>query len=131
VETYDSLKLPALSEECNDGWKQLETIREMFQKKLEPLRRNGEVGGAGQAVAVLPDFPELRDAMRHAGVDAERLAEFLMVPSVEFTSADLLAVEAKAAQGKKCPRCWQSRPDVTEGVCGRCDRVLAGLTGGA
>ncbi|MCC6129473.1 MAG: isoleucine--tRNA ligase [Acidobacteria bacterium] len=128
--TYATLHLHALSEDASDGWKALQEVREAFQKALEPLRRSGAVGSASQATAILPDNQETRDAMRQAGLDATRLAEFLMVPSVEF-SAEAQAPEARAAEGRKCPRCWQARPEVADGVCGRCQKVIESLPGAA
>jgi len=48
---------------------------------------------------------------------------------LEVDGGEVLAVEAAHADGEKCARCWNWRPDVgarTPEVCGRCASVLAG-----
>jgi isoleucyl-tRNA synthetase len=120
LETYAALRLPRLPEAKADAWSRLVTLREEAQRRLEPLRRDGTVGSSAQAHVRVPE--QWRADAETAELDDTRLAEFLIVPAITWYAGELSVV---AAEGKKCARCWQVRPDVDgEDLCGRCQDVL-------
>lgn len=59
---------------------------------------------------------------------AERLdmAAFSQVAQVEFKDGKQSAVTVAAADGKKCPRCWQYRLEVKDenSLCNRCEKAV-------
>ncbi len=130
LETYGSLKLPAHSGDVGASWGRLLEVRAEFQKKLEPLRRQGIVGSSAQAMAVVKDSETLRSDLELTGLGVPGLAELLIVPEVELSASTDELVDARAAVGIKCPRCWQVRPEMGgRGLCPRCENVLNALSG--
>ncbi|HKC24266.1 MAG TPA: class I tRNA ligase family protein, partial [Thermoanaerobaculia bacterium] len=120
LETFASLALTPLPEEEAAAWGRLVGLRDDVQRLLEPLRKGGLVGSSAQAHAQIPEM-YLADAGT-AGLDDARLAEFLILPAISWHEGELRVV---AAEGKKCARCWQVRPDVDdEELCGRCQDIL-------
>jgi isoleucyl-tRNA synthetase len=120
LETYSTLRLPRLAAEKAAAWDRLLAIRAEAQAILEPLRRDGTVGSSAQAHAWVPEAA--RADASAAGLDDERFAELLIVPSITWHAGEL---RLAAAEGSKCARCWQVRPDVdAAGLCGRCRGVL-------
>jgi len=130
--TYDDLRLATLPDEVHAAWGRLLDVRAAFVAALEPLRRDGAVGTSAQACAEVERTPALAADLAATGLDEARFAELLIVPEVVFTSpageGDALpAVSARAAEGTKCPRCWQVKRDGDEaGLCGRCRVILGG-----
>ncbi len=104
-------------------------VREAVTKALEDAR-NDKVIGKSQEAAVSIEAPAaVLEVLRERGVAA--LAEMLIVAVVELVESESLSVAIRAAEGEKCPRCWNlrelgvdpSHPD----VCSRCADVLTGL----
>ena len=66
------------------------------------------------------------------GLGLDGLAEVLNVPEVDLvpsaTPTELyggLGLDVLPAEGVKCPRCWRTlRAGASDGLCGRCERVL-------
>ena len=55
------------------------------------------------------------------------LADLFIVSQIEVKQGES-AVEVKAAQGVKCPRCWKFSPSAdAEGLCARCAEVMSKL----
>jgi len=125
VATWDSLELPRLSANEGEAWGRVLALRADFLARLEPLRRDGRVGSAAQAEAVVGRAAGLDEALAALSFSEEKLAEVLGVPSlVRDTTAE--GVLVRPAEGDKCPRCWQVRKDVErDGPCWRCLAVLA------
>jgi isoleucyl-tRNA synthetase len=128
--TWDDLRLAALSDEAHAAWGRLLDVRAAFVAALEPLRRDGVVGTSAQARAEVEKTAALEAALAAVGLDEARFAELLIVPEVVFTppagGTPLPVVSAHAAEGTKCPRCWQVRRDGdASGLCARCQRILA------
>jgi isoleucyl-tRNA synthetase len=130
VESWDTLRLPQISSEARDDWSVLLGLRADFLAKLEPLRREGKVGGAAQATVVIGGDSAFDESLERLRVTPDRLAEVFGVPSVlrESSSAGDVAVsvlDVRPADGVKCPRCWQVRRDSgADGLCSRCRSVL-------
>ena len=129
--TWDDLRLASLSDAEHAAWGRLLDVRAAFVSALEPLRRDGVVGTSAQARAEVERTAALEADLAAAGLDPARFAELLIVPEVVLTAprsegeAALPAVSAHAAEGAKCPRCWQVRRDGDEtGLCGRCRGIL-------
>jgi len=87
------------------------------------LRTEGKVGASLQAEVDL----------RAEGPDYESLASlgeelrFLMITSAARVARGAPAVEVKPSGNRKCDRCWQYMPDVSdEALCGRCQSNLRG-----
>lgn len=132
--TWDGLVLATLTDEQHAAWGRLLDVRAAFVAALEPLRRDGVVGTSAQARAEVEKTAALEADLAAAGLDEARFAELLIVPEVVFRApalegeAGLSVVSAHAAEGTKCPRCWQVRRDADEsGLCGRCQGILADL----
>ena len=134
--TWDDLRLAEISDEGHAAWGRLLDVRAAFVSALEPLRRDGVVGTSAQARAEVERTAALEADLAATGLDEARFAELLIVPEVAFTApraeeeAALPVVSAHAAEGTKCPRCWQVRRDGDEtGLCGRCRQILAAVAG--
>ena len=121
-----------LTDEQHAAWGRLLDVRAAFVGALEPLRRDGVVGTSAQARAEVEKTAALAADLATTGLDEARFAELLIVPEVVFHAptpegdAALPAVSAHAAEGTKCPRCWQVKRDGDDtGLCGRCQAILA------
>jgi isoleucyl-tRNA synthetase len=126
LKSWNELDLPGISSHEKEAWARVVVLRGEFLQALEPLRRDGSVGSAAQAEAVVGRDAGLDEAFRALSLSEERLAEVLAVPSVTRDAA-AEGVLVRPAEGAKCPRCWQVRKDVepgTDGVCARCRRVV-------
>jgi isoleucyl-tRNA synthetase len=130
--TWDSLVLAPLTEGQHAAWGRLLDVRAAFVAALEPLRRDGVVGTSAQARAEVEKTAALAADLATAGLDEARFAELLIVPEVVFLPAKAEGepgppvVTAHAADGTKCPRCWQVRRDGDDtGLCSRCQRILS------
>ncbi len=132
LSTWDSLSLATLTDEQHAAWGRLLEVRGAFVGALEPLRRDGVVGTSAQARAEVERTAAFAADLATTGLDEARFAELLIVPEVVFHSPAaegdiaLPAVSAHAAEGTKCPRCWQVKRDGdATGLCGRCRAILA------
>ena len=99
-------------------------VRDGSRRYLE-LRRAQARAEVEKTAAVAADLAT-------AGLDEARFAELLIVPEVRFlepeagSEAGTPVVTAHAAEGTKCPRCWQVKRDGDEtGLCARCRGILA------
>jgi isoleucyl-tRNA synthetase len=105
------------------------SVREGVTKALEEAR-NAKVIGKSQEAAVSVTAPaDVVTELEARGSTA--LAELFIVASVDVKVGDEAAVVIVAAQGEKCPRCWNLRELGTDHahpeVCARCAGVLSGL----
>ena len=60
--------------------------------------------------------------------DAPDLAEAFVCSAVELVSGAEYACEVTAAEGEKCPRCWNYRTLGVDGLCCRCTKAVAEWT---
>jgi isoleucyl-tRNA synthetase len=126
LQSWASLTLPKISSNEREAWGRVVALRAEFLQALEPLRREGLVGSAAQAAAVVGRDAGLDEALRTLSLSEEKLAEVLAVPSL-VRDAGAEGVLVRPAEGAKCPRCWQVRKDVEpgdDGICARCRRVV-------
>jgi isoleucyl-tRNA synthetase len=138
LKSWSDLELPEISSNERKAWDDLLELRADFLVKLEPLRREGKVGGAAQALVRIGESDELRKAIQSLGFHEPyslSFAEIFGTPSVELRPGlrdDRLnaafggtALVVAPAEGAKCPRCWQVRADVEpDGICARCRSVV-------
>jgi isoleucyl-tRNA synthetase len=136
LRSWDDLTLPEISENEREAWSELLHLRWDFLAQLEPLRREGKVGGAAQAVVRIEETEKLKEAIQLLGLRTS-FAEIFGTPSVELGPRPEVthlteafggtALVVAPAEGVKCPRCWQVRKDVEpepDGICARCRRVV-------
>ena len=124
LRSWDDLALPEIPQNERKAWERILTLRAEFLQALEPLRREGKVGSASQATAVVGRGGAVDEALAVLSFSEEKLADIFGTPSVvREGGAD--AISARPAEGTKCPRCWQVRGDVEPGgICARCRRVV-------
>ena len=115
----------ALSEDAMAKWDKIISVRDAVNSVLETARAEKKIGKSLEAKVALTVPAE--DAFL-AEMDADLLADLLIVSQVELTVADELKVSVAEAEGAKCPRCWKhSLAAGTDGLCPRCAKVVAGL----
>jgi isoleucyl-tRNA synthetase len=115
--------------ELETGYATVQIVRDVVTKALEEAR-NAKVIGKSQEAAVSVTAPaDVVATLQARGATA--LSELFIVASVDVSLGDELGVQIAAAQGEKCPRCWNLRELGTDAahpeVCARCASVLAGL----
>ena len=126
LKSWDDLDLLELSANEREAWGTLLSLRASFLAQLEPLRRDGAVGSASQATAVVGRGGAVSAALASLSLSEETLADVFGTPSVVW-EGESDSVLVRPAEGVKCPRCWQVRKDVEpgdDGICARCRRVV-------
>ncbi len=102
------------------------SVREDVTKALEEARNAKVIGKSQEAAVSVTAPPDVVAALEARGATA--LAELFIVASVDVSEGEAVAVEITAAQGDKCPRCWNLRELGTDAahpeVCARCASVL-------
>jgi isoleucyl-tRNA synthetase len=128
VKSWSDLPLSEISANERDAWGKVLALRASFLAQLEPLRADGRVGNAAQAVAAVGRGEDVDRALALLHLSEERLADVFGTASV-VREGEADAVLARPADGAKCPRCWQVRKDVEpgeDGICARCRAVVGG-----
>ena len=127
--SWSDLTLGEISSSEREAWGVVLALRAAFVQALEPLRRDGTVGNAGQAAAAVGRGADVDRALALLHLSEERLADVLGCSYVVREGGPDATVSARAAEGAKCPRCWQVRRDVEsgeDGICARCRAVVGG-----
>ncbi|MBR5470789.1 MAG: isoleucine--tRNA ligase, partial [Oscillibacter sp.] len=115
----------ALSADEMAKWEKIIEVRTAVNGVLEAARAEKKIGKALEAAVSLTVPAE--DAFL-AEMDAELLADLLIVSQVSVTVGSELAVSVENAAGEKCPRCWKhSTTPGTDNLCPRCAAVVAKL----
>ncbi len=119
----------ALPEAEMAKWARIIAIRDAVNGALEAARNEKTIGKSLEAKVVLTVSAE--DAFV-AELDAEYLADLLIVSQAEVTVGGELAVAVAAAEGEKCERCWKNHVKVGScadhpGLCPRCAKVVAAI----
>lgn len=97
------------------------SLREGLNKKLEVLRRTGQIKSNLQAQAVWT----LREDFISKALSPEEQREFFSISQIKVKEADTEALEVKKAEGKKCLRCWFISPQLNaEKICPKCVKNL-------
>jgi isoleucyl-tRNA synthetase len=114
---------PALVE----SWQILVGLRERVLARIEPLRKNKEIGSSLQAKVVIS---EIREVLPQLERYAAHLPMLFIVSEVELRPGDSQDITIERASGVKCERCWRIVPAVSTepaslGLCDRCQDALA------
>ncbi|HHV07134.1 MAG TPA: isoleucine--tRNA ligase [Firmicutes bacterium] len=128
-----------LDEELEQRWNELLTVRSGVAKALEEARQSGLIGTSLMAQVDLW-FPEKLSSTYELVKKYEEILPKLFIvsqvtlhePGVE-SAADAVELEGydgayclvRLAAGEKCQRCWMYDVDTKDGVCPRCQTVLA------
>jgi isoleucyl-tRNA synthetase len=101
-------------------------VRITASKILEELRRQKTIGSSLDAEIVITAPPEwLEPLQSYQG----RLGEFFIVSNTQVVKGQALKVDAHAAPGEKCVRCWHYSEDTNKnsrlpGLCPKCVEAL-------
>ena len=111
-------------------WERLIAIRDQVLARIEPLRKDKQIGSSLQAKVVLSAAgPDLQLLKAHKA----SLPMLFIVSEVEIreeTAGDGLVISIDRASGVKCERCWRyvstmSSDPAQPGICDRCQDALA------
>ena len=110
-----------------EKWNEIRRVREQVQKALEEAREKKIIGSALEAKIIFKTNDEKIKAFLTETLPL--WPEIAIVSAAEVADgADKLTVEVAHADGHKCARCWQWKPEVGEDeahdLCARCARVL-------
>jgi len=126
----DSTELLAFADaELVQRWDQLIAVRDLVLAKIEPLRKDKQIGSSLQAKAIVAAPAAMLALLQRHAADLPML---FIVSSVEVRSSgsDLTEVTIERAGGVRCERCWRyvhavsSEPELN-GLCDRCQDALA------
>ena len=126
VQPYEDYALP---EDAMDRWARIAAVRTAVNGALEQARADKTIGKSLEA-EVDVTVPA-KDAFL-ADMDADTLADLLIVSQVRVTMGDALSVTVAPAQGVKCARCWKVLTSVGtvaghDTLCPRCAAVVKSL----
>ena len=119
----------ALSAEQMAKWDRIIAIRDAVNGALETARNEKKIGKSLEAKVALTVAAE--DAFI-AELEADYLADLLIVSQAEVTVGGELAVSVAPAEGAKCERCWKNHIKVGAhadhpGLCPRCAKVVSAI----
>ncbi len=118
--------LPANTADLESQWATIMEVRDVVTKALEDARGQ-KVIKKSQEAAVKVTVPASALAVLSA-YGPEVFEELFIVAGVEFVEGSELSCEVLAAQGEKCPRCWNFRELGGNAnhpcVCQRCGDAL-------
>ena len=113
----------ALDDDAMAKWEKIIEVRTVVNGVLETARAEKKIGKALEASVALTVPAE--DAFL-AEMEAELLADLLIVSQVSVTVGSEIAASVENAAGEKCPRCWKhSTNPGTDNLCQRCAAVVA------
>ena len=126
VQPYEDYALP---EDAMDRWARIAAVRSAVNGALEQARADKTIGKSLEAEVDVTVPAE--DAFL-ADMDADTLADLLIVSQVRVTVGDALSVTVAPAQGVKCARCWKVLTSVGtvaghDTLCPRCAAVVKAL----
>ena len=112
-----------------EKWSTVEKLRDDVNAVLEAARAEKKIGKALEARVTLTVPAE--DAFL-AEMDADQLADLLIVSQATASVGTELSVSVEEAEGAKCERCWKQSPAVGSDaahptLCPRCAAVVAKL----
>ena len=115
----------ALSEDEMNQWNRVIEVRTAVNGVLEAARAEKKIGKALEAKVTLT--VPTADAFL-AEMDADALADLLIVSQVAVTVGGEFSVSVENADGAKCPRCWKHSVNAgKDDLCPRCAAVVATL----
>ena len=119
----------ALDEAAMAAWAELIKVRDTVNGALEAARNEKKIGKSLEAQVNLTVPQELAN---QKFMDADELADLLIVSQARVSAGAESRVEVEPAQGAKCERCWKILPSVGKdgahpALCARCAKVVKGL----
>ncbi len=122
--------------ELAQRWERVRRVRRVVTGALEVARKDKRIGSSLEAAPQV--YVTAEDAAALAGVDLAELAitsglELVVgePPAEAYTLEEVpgVGVVFRPAEGRKCARCWQIRPDVEAAseLCPRCREAVARL----
>ncbi len=119
----------ALGEEAMAAWDKLVKVRDTVNGALETARNEKKIGKSLEAKVDLTVPQELAN---QKFMDADELADLLIVSQVRVSTGTEIKVNVEPAQGAKCERCWKILPSVGKdgehpALCARCAGVVRKL----
>jgi isoleucyl-tRNA synthetase len=111
-------------------WEGLIAIREQVLARIEPLRKDKQIGSSLQAKVVLTASGRELDLLRSHQSQLPMLFIVSDVDVRERPADGALEISIDRAPGVKCERCWRYVPNVSSnpaqpGICQRCQDALA------
>ena len=119
----------ALGEDAMAAWDKLVKVRDTVNGALETARNEKKIGKSLEAKVDLTVPQELAN---QKFMDADELADLLIVSQVRVSTGTEIKVNVEPAQGAKCERCWKILPSVGKdgehpALCARCAGVVRKL----
>ena len=119
----------ALDDDTMAVWDELVKVRDTVNGALEAARNEKKIGKSLEAKVNLT-VPN--DLANRKFMDADELADLLIVSQVKVSTGTEVKVQVEPAQGAKCERCWKILPSVGRDkdhptLCGRCAKVVRTL----
>ena len=119
----------ALGEDAMAAWDKLVKVRDTVNAALETARNEKKIGKSLEAKVDLTVPQELAN---QKFMDADEMADLLIVSQVRVSTGTEIKVEVEPAQGAKCERCWKVLPSVGKDgehptLCARCAAVVRKL----
>ncbi len=119
----------ALGEDAMAVWDKLVKVRDTVNGALETARNEKKIGKSLEAKVDLTVPQELAN---QKFMDADELADLLIVSQVRVSTGTEIKVDVEPAQGAKCERCWKILPSVGKdgehpALCARCAGVVRKL----
>ncbi len=119
----------ALDEDVMAVWEELVKVRDAVNGALEAARNEKKIGKSLEARVKLTVPQELAN---QKFMDADELADLLIVSQVRVSTGTEINVDVEPAQGAKCERCWKILPSVGKdgehpALCARCASVVRKL----
>ena len=116
----------ALDEDAMAAWDKLVKVRDAVNGALEAARNEKKIGKSLEARVKLTVPQELAN---QKFMDADELADLLIVSQVRVSTGTEIQVDVEPAQGQKCERCWKVLPTVGSDakhptLCPRCAKVV-------
>ena len=110
-------------------WEELVKVRDAVNGALEAARNEKKIGKSLEARVKLTVPQELAN---QKFMDADELADLLIVSQVRVSTGTEINVDVEPAQGAKCERCWKILPSVGKdgehpALCARCAGVVRKL----
>lgn len=118
-----------LNEQDKQEWAKLAEYREEVLKLMEEARQRKEIGSSLEAAVFFQYKKEEEATVRKY---EKFLPDLFIASQVFLQSGDETRFEIRKAEGEKCLRCWQIKPEVGKNpaypsVCNRCAAVLIQL----
>ncbi len=119
----------ALDADAMAAWTKLIEVRDTVNAALEAARSEKKIGKSLEAKVDLTVPAELAGKKF---MDADELADLLIVSRVRVSTGSGIGIHVEPAQGAKCERCWKILSSVGSdgehpGLCPRCARVVRNL----